>query len=230
MNIPSVSIIMPLYNKEQEVARALKSVFVQTINDFELIIVNDGSTDKGPEIVKSFDDHRVRVIDQDNGGVSYARNRGIAESQADLIAFLDADDEWEPDFLKTIIRLGDKFPSCEVLATNYSYRGGDDNKRPTIIRGLPQGFKEGILSDYFEIAAQSDPPLWTSAVAVKRKAINMVEGFPEGVTSGEDLATWAKLAVKYDLPIALNQKHDWETWQLIYTKTQTTVLTLSVVN
>lgn len=212
---PTVSVVMPLYNKEREVTRAIESVLSQTFTDFEVVVVNDGSTDQGPEIVKTFNDPRMRIVDQANAGVSAARNKGISEARADLIAFLDADDEWEPDFLETIIRLRDKFPSCDVFATNYSYRRVNSYKRSTIIKGLPPGFKEGILTDYFKIASQSDPPLCTSAVAVTKKAIEMVGGFPIGVAAGEDLLTWARLAVKYDIAYSIISKaRHWEPVEL----------------
>jgi len=213
--MPFISVVIPLYNKEKEVWRAVSSVLSQTITDFEVIVINDGSTDKGPEIAKSFNDPRMRVIDQANAGVSEARNRGITEAQADLIAFLDADDEWAPDFLETIIRLRCKSPLCEVFATNYIFCRANNYRRPTIIRGLPQGFKEGILKDYFIVASQSDPPLWTSAVAVTKKALEVIGGFPAGVVAGEDLLTWAKLAVRYNIACTMEPKaYFWEQVEL----------------
>ncbi|MFZ3137366.1 MAG: glycosyltransferase family 2 protein [Thermodesulfovibrionales bacterium] len=209
--VPKISIIMPLYNKEAEINRAIKSVFAQTVKDFELVIINDGSTDKGPELVRDIRDPRIRVIDQKNAGVSAARNRGIQEVRSDLIAFLDADDEWKPDFLETILTLRKNYPVCSVFATNYIFRRKNDYSRSTIIRGLPRGFKEGILTDYFKIASQSDPPLWTSAVAVTKKAMEAVGGFPEGVISGEDLLTWARLAVRFEVAYTTEQKaYFWE--------------------
>ncbi len=212
---PEISVVMPLYNKENEVKRAVESVLSQTIADFELIVINDGSTDKGPTVVRSINDPRIRVIDQLNTGVSAARNKGVAEAQTDLIAFLDADDEWETDFLGTIIRLRDKFPSCEVFATNYYFCRANNYKRPTIIRGLPKEFKEGILTDYFGIASQSDPLLWSSAVAVARRAIEKVGGFPLRITAGEDLLTWARLAVRYEIAYTMEPKaYFWEPVEL----------------
>jgi glycosyltransferase involved in cell wall biosynthesis len=194
-----IAVVMPLYNKAIEVIRAIDSVLKQTVSDFELIVVNDGSTDKGPEIVKSINDSRIRIIDQKNAGVSVARNRGICEAQSDLIAFLDADDEWKVSFLETILNLKEKFPACNVFATNYLYREVNGAFRLPIIRGLPSHPWEGILDDYFAVAIKSDPPIWTSAVAVIKGAIRSVGMFPVGVTSGEDLLTWAKLAVYNDI-------------------------------
>jgi glycosyltransferase involved in cell wall biosynthesis len=203
---PSVSVVIPLFNKEKEVLRAVNSVLSQTISDFEIIVVNDGSTDKGPDLVRVIKDLRIKVIDQENSGVSSARNLGIAESRAELIAFLDADDEWKADFLETIYHLKNKFPSCEMFATNYVFRRTTNLLKDTVIRGLPKGFKEGILTGYFKIASQSDPPIWSSAVAVKKRALESVGNFPVGITSGEDLVTWAKLASKYQIAYALEPK------------------------
>lgn len=195
---PVISIVMPLYNKETEVERAIQSALAQSFRDYELIIVDDGSTDRGPEIAAATGDSRIRMIHQENAGVSAARNRGIEEARADLVAFLDADDEWKPDFLETILRLRKKFPSCKVFATQYFFCS-PNGRRPAIIRGLPAGFRDGVLIDYFNIASRSDPPLWTSATAVDKDAIKELEGFPVGIASGEDLLTWARLAIRHDI-------------------------------
>ena len=171
----------------------------QTFPDYELIVVNDGSTDRGPEIAANIKDPRIRIIYQSNRGVSAARNRGIEEAKSDLVAFLDADDEWLRDFLETINRLRSRFSSCSVFATNYLYRNIDGSLMPTIIRGLQAPEWEGIFEDYFKVASKSDPPIWSSAVAVTKEAITSIGGFPVGVTAGEDLLTWAKLALKYEI-------------------------------
>jgi len=196
---PKITIVIPLFNKEKEIYSAVESVLAQTVSDFELIVVNDGSIDKGPEIVRSINDYRIRIIDQDNAGVSAARNRGIREAQSDLIAFLDADDEWKVSFLETIFNLKKKFPTCNVFATNYLYREVNGAFRLPIIRGLPSHHWEGILDDYLGVAVKSDPPICSSAVAVMKGAIRSIGMFPVGVTSGEDLLTWAKLAVYNDI-------------------------------
>lgn len=197
--IPMISVVMPLYNKEREVNRAIQSVLNQTVTDLELIVVNDGSTDKGPDLVRSINDPRIRLIEQENAGVSAARNRGIEEARSELIAFLDADDEWKTDFLETIVRLRSNHPSCSVFSTNYLFYDVKGSQRFPIIRGVPGFPWEGILTDYFGVASKSDPPLFTSAVAVKKQAMAAIGGFPTGVTFGEDFLTWAKLALKYNI-------------------------------
>ncbi len=194
---PAVSVIIPLYNKERDVARAIGSALAQTFADFEVIVVNDGSTDGGSCIVAAFSDPRMRMVHQRNAGVSAARNRGIADARSGLIAFLDADDEWKPEFLETIMRLQSLFPSCEVFATSYMLREATGICRAASIRGIPSYPHEGILADYFHVAAHSDPPICSSSVAVTRKALMAIGGFPAGISSGEDLLTWARLASRY---------------------------------
>jgi len=203
---PAISVVMPLYNKEGEVSRAVRSVLAQTVSDFELIVVNDGSTDGGADMVRAFADKRVRLIEQSNSGVSAARNRGIAEARADLIAFLDADDEWTEDYLETIMGLLGKFPDASVFATGYAFKQAGGYERRAVIRGLPEDFSEGILENYFAIAAHSDPPLCASTVAVRKDAIKGIGGFPAGVTSGEDLLTWARLAIRGKIAYSVRLK------------------------
>lgn len=93
-----ISVIIPLYNKAHTIVNTLNTVLNQTYHDFEVVIVNDGSTDNGVEVIKqNFNDLRIRIINQKNAGVSAARNRGIQESRGKWISFLDADDEWMPN-------------------------------------------------------------------------------------------------------------------------------------
>lgn len=195
--IPGVSIVMPLYNKGGDVVRAVSSVLAQSRIDFELIIVNDGSTDNGPDLVKTIQDPRIRIIDQENKGVSAARNRGVNEACGELVAFLDADDEWYPDFLDTIFLLIKRFPECSVFATSYIYCEQDGKVQHPVINGLPAQPWRGVFEDYFWIASQSDPPLCSSAVVVRKNALISVGCFPVGITSGEDLLTWARLAANH---------------------------------
>jgi len=192
---PVVSVVMPLFNKERQVARAVQSVLDQTCSEFELIIVNDGSTDESRGVVASIKDHRIRVIDQKNAGVSAARNRSIGEARADLIAFCDADDEWEPDHLESLLHLARTYPEAAVFATGYFIAGHSGSRRVNILRGLPVNFEEGYLDDYFRVAAGSDPPLHTSSVAARVGSLRAVGFFPVGADLGEDLITWARLAV-----------------------------------
>jgi len=114
--MPFFSVIIPLYNKEPFIADTLNSVLSQTFPDFEIIIVNDGSTDAGEEKVLQFKDPRIRYYIRENKGVAAARNLGITLANAPYIAFLDSDDLWYPDFLQTIHRNIGRFPEQKVFS------------------------------------------------------------------------------------------------------------------
>ncbi len=199
-----ISIVIPLYNKEKQVAHTLQSVFDQTFQDFEIVIVDDGSTDGSVAEVEKFAERRIRLIHQQNAGVSAARNRGVEAAKGELVAFLDADDEWKPEYLATQYHLYLKYPKSSVYACNYEFRNPEGVVTSTTIRKLAFTSKDGLLSNYFEVASCSYPPLWTSAVMVKKQAIQDVGGFPVGIKSGEDLLTWARLAVRG--PIAYSKR------------------------
>lgn len=194
-----ISVIIPLYNKAPYIASTLQCVLQQTYTHYEIVVVDDGSTDDGVTKVKSVKDDRIRIVQQKNGGVSAARNRGIAEACGEYVAFLDADDEWRPDYLQTQMDLVLKYPQCDVFASNYEFRNVEGKVTNTIINKLPFEGTDGVLDNYFEVASCSHPPLWTSAVMVRKAAIQSIGGFPVGIKSGEDLLTWARLAVKYQI-------------------------------
>ena len=137
----------------------------------------------------------VRLINQHNSGVSAARNKGIVEAKGGWIAFLDADDEWLPQYLETICKLYLKFSDVKVIATSYYIQDQRGNRGKVILRRLH--FKEtGKLDNYFEVAASSEPPVHTSSVVIEKQVLIKIGGFPEGIKSGEDLLTWARIAVK----------------------------------
>lgn len=114
------SVIIPLYNKQNYVENALQSIIRQSFTDFEIIIVNDSSTDKSVEKIIPFLSDKIRLIHHDNNkGLSAARNTGIKNAKANYITFLDADDLWKPHFLETIYNLITEFPEATIFATNY---------------------------------------------------------------------------------------------------------------
>lgn len=189
-----ISIVIPLYNKADKIRHTLGTVLAQTFRDFEIVIVDDGSTDGSSQVVESIDDPRIRLFSQVNAGVSAARNRGIAEARGTYIAFLDADDEWSPEYLATQCALAEKYPECAVFASNYDFRLPNGETSHTILNHLEFHEPDGVLANYFEVASYSHPPLWTSAVMVRKAAIEKIGGFPTGIKSGEDLLTWARLA------------------------------------
>lgn len=196
---PVVSIVMSLYNKPFSVERAIRSVLAQTVKDFELVIVDDGSTDDSAKVVASIEDTRVRCVHQANGGPSSARNRGIAETQSDLIAFVDADDVWFPHFLHTVLALYDRFPQAGAFSTAFfSCRDGKIIRFPHA--GVRFQLEGEILEDYFKSCVLGSNMVCTSSVMIKREVLNEVGGFPVGVENGQDLYLWARIALRY--PIA----------------------------
>lgn len=191
-----ISVIIPLYNKEKRITQTLRSVLSQTYNDFEIVIVDDGSTDGSVAEVEKFHDSRIRLIRQENAGVSAARNRGVKEARGKYVAFIDADDEWKPEYLEYQYQLTLDFPECKVFASNYVFCDVQGVVSPTILNKLPFKGETGLLVNYFEVAAASHPPIWTSAVMIDRETFMETGGFPVGIKSGEDLLTWARLACR----------------------------------
>jgi glycosyltransferase involved in cell wall biosynthesis len=200
MNNPSISVVIPLYDKRPTIGRALESVLGQARQPFvEVIVVDDGSTDGGEQVVAACArrDPRIRLVRQPNQGVAAARNRGAREAAGAWVALLDADDEWKPDFLRTLQELTLCGSDVALCATSYLVGDGAGATRPAVLRGLPGGFGAGLLPDYFAVAAASEPPVCSSAVGVRREALLALGGFPEGIASGEDLLTWARLAARH---------------------------------
>lgn len=117
--MPIVSVIIPLYNKEKSIKKTIDSVLSQTYQDYEIIVVNDGSTDNSLAVVKSIDDKRLHIINKNNEGVSATRNRGAKEAKADLVFFLDADDIIYPNCIDILLKLRDEFPDAFLWSGNY---------------------------------------------------------------------------------------------------------------
>lgn len=200
--MPLISVVIPLYNKEPHIERTINSVLAQTILDFEIVVVNDGSTDKSPDIIKNFKDSRIRLIQQQNSGVSAARNKGIQEAKADLIAFLDADDEWTPSFLETVLRLREKYPEAGIYASAYLFCNSEGEKRIANYREIPPAPWEGLLESYFLSAAKGEHPVCSSAVCIPKKVLLEENGFKVGAWWGEDDDLWGRVALKY--PVAFS--------------------------
>jgi glycosyltransferase involved in cell wall biosynthesis len=190
-----ISVVIPLYNKKNTILRALVSVFSQIYSPLEIIIVNDGSTDGSERLISSLNHSSIRIINQNNLGVSAARNRGIKESNGNWIAFLDADDEWDKNFLKDIDLLHKKYKDCSLLSTGYKFGRPDGTLQNIILKNIKFNGISGRLENYFEVAADSTPPICSSAVVIKKDILKKIGCFPEKIKLGEDLLTWAKIAV-----------------------------------
>ena len=195
-NIPLFSIVIPLYNKTEHIQRAIDSVLDQTLQYFEIIVVNDGSTDGGENIVKQYTDPRITLIEQKNSGVSAARNRGILNSNGEYVAFLDADDFWFPDFLDTINDLIKKFPEAGAYATAYKVKEPNGKYYEVSFSPIPPFPWEGIISNYFECIASGKHSICTDTVCIKKDIFDSVGLFDTSFSMGEDTDMWIRLYLK----------------------------------
>lgn len=188
------SVIIPLYNKANYVRKTIESVLVQTYKEFEIIVVNDGSTDNSLEVIGEINDPRIRIFSKENGGVSAARNYGIEKAQYEYIAFLDADDIWLPDYLETIKGMIEQYPQAGVFATGRT-SVYPDRKIDRVISFLPKG-EIAIFEDYVKSIMKKEMiQLWTGTVCTKKELFYKIGGFREGVKRGEDIDMWLRLSL-----------------------------------
>jgi glycosyltransferase involved in cell wall biosynthesis len=191
--MPFFSVIIPLYNKAPYIRRSLNSVLVQSFKDFELIVVDDGSTDEGGSLVASYTDPRIRLIRQENAGVSAARNRGVVVAKAAWIAFLDADDEYFPNFLEKMHEAIVNHPEIGFVFCNPLYIGtsGISHK---MINSKHSHFQ--VIDNYCDFLYEhSLGGATSSSIVINKFILEQVGCFPDAKWSnkGEDIDTWVRL-------------------------------------
>lgn len=196
--MPKFSVIIPLYNKESHILKSIKSVFQQRFLDYEIVIVNDGSTDNSYDLVKELSNPKIFHYTKENNGVSSARNFAMQHAKGDYFAFLDADDIWNPNHLEILNNLITKFPKCGLYATNYTFDYGDfkvNTKFPT----LPENDDwDGIIQDFFS-ASLLYRVAWTSSVVIPKNTFLTLGGFNTTINHGEDIEYWCKIALNYQI-------------------------------
>lgn len=190
-----ISVVMPAYNAGQWIGRAIESALAQTPPPFELIVVDDGSSDATPEVCARYSE-RIRHIRQQNRGAAAARNAGIRAARGELVAFLDADDEWCDGFLEAIAHLRDRFPEAGAYATGFRCILPEGRCFDAVLSG-PSGPR--LIRDYFAHSL-AGPFMYTSSIAVPRTVFNQVGYFAEGEPMGEDLDMWGRIALAF--PVA----------------------------
>lgn len=196
------SLIIPLYNKALHIEKTLECVLAQTYPDFEVIVVNDGSTDDGPDNLRKFKDQRFRLIDQANTGVSTARNNGVKAAKYDYIAFLDADDWWEPDYLEEMKVLIEAYPGAAIYGAKYAVV--KNGRKQDAVIGIPGGFTSGYIN-YFAIYARTMwMPFFPSSVILPKAVFSEYHGFRPNLKLGEDFELWVRIALNH--PIAFLNK------------------------
>jgi GT2 family glycosyltransferase len=201
------SIVIPLYNKAPYVRRALDSVAAQTFSDFEVIIVDDGSTDDSASIVAHYPDSRFRLITQPNAGPGAARNTGISYAQGEFIASLDADDEWLPTYLEESLRLLEEFGD-EVASISSGYI-----EYPSALSREKMWRARGIRDGVYRIEPETAPSLIVSRLAymtpcttvARTQVINKWKGFysREKCLFGEDASLWLKVLLNEKVAFSL---------------------------
>lgn len=202
------SVIIPLYNKAPYIEKAIRSVAAQTFQEFELIVIDDGSTDDG---IKKLEDlfnlltpplGGWGATQQSNAGVSVARNNGVALAKYDYISFLDADDWWESTYLEKMKGLIESFPEVGIFGSSYySVKNGNYTKAKI---GVEEGFQSGLIN-YFQVYAKTMwMPLWTGATIIKKSIFIENDGFKPQLKLGEDFDLWVRVAIKY--PVAFLNK------------------------
>ena len=188
------SVVIPLYNKDVHIVPTLHSVLAQTFNDFEVIVIDDGSTDNSFQQAKSVLDSRIKIVQQNNQGESAARNRGIEESSTDYIAFLDADDYWREDHLSVLADLIDDYPCANIFSTMHEIYFDGKTIEPKF--AYPKNFK-GVVDDFFIRFSYGLSLINASTACVSKKALLSEGAFPVGVAKGGDLIVWINIAQRY---------------------------------
>ncbi|MEC3907249.1 glycosyltransferase [Tamlana sp. 2201CG12-4] len=192
---PFFSVVIPLYNKEAYIIDTLNSVLNQTFGDFEIIIIDDGSTDNSLKVANTIKDNRISISKQKNSGVSVARNNGIKMAKSRYIALLDADDYWYKNHLFELRRLILTFPDAGLYCNNYEIFYSKDLVKPANINFQ---YEEEcvIVKDYFK-ASITNSVAWTSAVAFSKEKFNSIGEFNTRLRTAQDLDLWIRMALKY---------------------------------
>jgi GT2 family glycosyltransferase len=202
---PSVSVIIPLYNKAAHVRRSLDSVASQTFKDFEVIVVNDGSTDGGERVVAGYEDARFRLVSQPNAGPGAARNCGIAEAAGEVLAFLDADDEWMPEYLSRGVRLLEESGAATATSGYFQHPPGESREQMWRARGIEEGTHR--------LSPETPPALVVSMVAymspwstvARAEVVRRLGGFyaEDRCLYAEDAFLWLKVLLNEKVAFSL---------------------------
>ena len=187
------SIIISLYNKRNFINRTIQSVLNQSFTDFEILIINDGSTDKSELEVLKFNDSRIILINQTNQGVAAARNEGIKVATGNYICFLDADDLWKPDFLETFRKYSTLLPNQNVFSCRFEIETSYKTFIPKYSIKKTNDFE---IVNYFT-ASFKESVLWTSSAVFKKSVFDEVGVFDAGLKCSEDTDLWIRIGLKY---------------------------------
>ena len=198
-----ISVVIPLYNKEKAIIATLQSVLAQTYTDFEVVVVDDGSTDNSLNVAREYASSLpsfqgragvrpiLRVIHKENGGVSSARNRGIKEAKGEYIAFLDADDVWDKAYLAEQLKMIHDFPGAAMWGINFAETNNGQLVRK-LETGLPAGYR-GYVDNYFQMKGRISDLFCSSSVVINKDVFDKVGMFDERIKYAEDTDMWWRI-------------------------------------
>ncbi|MDZ8077972.1 MAG: glycosyltransferase [Nostoc sp. DcaGUA01] len=189
--MPKISIVIPAYNSEKTIRATVESVIRQTFNDWELIIINDGSHDSTLEIASQVKDSRIKLFSFDNAGLSASRNRGLKRAVGEFVSFLDADDIWTSDKLAMQLKALENNPQAAVAYSWTDYI--DENGKFAF-----SGSYINVNGDVYEYLLMSNFLENGSNPLIRREALITLDGFDESLISAEDWDMWLRLANKFD--------------------------------
>ncbi|MCH2491039.1 MAG: glycosyltransferase family 2 protein [Flavobacteriales bacterium] len=195
--MPKFAVAIAVYNKETHIAQTLQSVLDQTFTNFEVVIVNDGSTDASETEIQQFSDQRIQYSYQENKGAGAARNAAIAQTTAPWIALLDADDHWEPNYLSEINDLIEKHQDHKVFATAIAIeKSGVTVESVYSIPNLKQGETKEV--NFFE-ASSINSILTSSSTVLHRSVLEDVGMYDPRIKSGQDTDLWIRVGLAYPI-------------------------------
>lgn len=219
------SVVIPLYNKQNSIIATLQSVLAQTYQNFEIVVLDDGSTDDSARIAEEYirecmaygvraphestsfvggpAECRGKVIRKANGGVCSARNRGIQEAKYDYIALLDGDDLWDEHYLEEQVKLIRDFPEAKMWGINFAEMSNGKLIR-TLPTGLPEGYR-GYVENYFQMPGRMSDLYCSSSVVIKKEVFDLVGYFDERIKYSEDIDMWYRIIANY--PVVFYDKY-----------------------
>ena len=191
-----ISVIIPVYNKSAYLERAIDCVRQQYYADWEIVMVDDGSSDDSLAIARRHEGERVRVFAQENAGAAAARNAAMAQAEGDIFAFLDADDVWHPSHLQALADIFAAHPNTGIASTRWTLLGAYKPSKNTPVEGQIEPV------DYLTFMSETAGYFWTSCIAISRAAYDELGGMRD-FKRGEDMEFWTRIAIRY--PAAINR-------------------------
>ena len=198
--MPFFTVIIPVYNKEKFIENTIKSVLQQSFSDFELILVNDGSTDNSILKIENFSDSRITFYTKENGGASSARNFGLEKAKAKFITFLDADDYWYPDFLQEMASSIEEFPNHKIFSAAIEV---ESDKVVFPSQYSIKKSSEREIVDYF-VASMKTTIICTSCAVFEKSVFEKVGHFDTEIKSGQDTDMWIRMGLEF--PVVFSWK------------------------